>query len=180
MNHKLVLCACGCGELIEGINKHRPNQIKKFKNHHFRKNPDNIKLGNGRLTSNGYIQTRVNNHPHSYGHGYVLEHRLVIEKDLGRYLNADEHIHHINGDRQDNRIENLQLVTLAEHRKIHNTIINGNIQNRICIKCKSNKTTIRSSGKKKGVPIWYRSVLGNKLNGWLCNICYCRKYKMIT
>lgn len=48
----------------------------------------------------------------------VREHRYVMEKHLGRKLNEDEHIHHINGIRNDNRLKNLQIVSNQEHALI--------------------------------------------------------------
>ncbi len=70
-------------------------------------------------TKNGvYNKVYVPNHP-SNRQGYVLEHRLVMEHNIKRFLSPKELIHHINENGLDNRIENLKIVTINEHQKIH-------------------------------------------------------------
>lgn len=59
----------------------------------------------------GYVRRRVENHPFSDKRGYVSEHRLVMEAHIKRFLKPDEVVHHINGIRDDNRIENLEIYT---------------------------------------------------------------------
>ena len=74
----------------------------------------------GWYKENGYIMRKVNNHPKQNKRGYVAEHRLIYERHLGRFLDTKEVIHHINGNREDNRIENLQIaVENSEHIKEH-------------------------------------------------------------
>lgn len=66
----------------------------------------------------GYVFIHSPKHPNCDVRGYVQEHRLVMEQHLGRYLNRNEVIHHINKIKHDNRIENLMLFqSNAEHLK---------------------------------------------------------------
>lgn len=78
----------------------------------------------------------------------IEEHRLITERHVGRKLQHNEQVHHINGNKLDNRIENLLLLTNSEHQKLH-----GEMKKKIrpCVKC----------GKTK------------RLHGrGLCNTCY--------
>ena len=74
----------------------------------------------GGKTTDGYFMVLSRNHPNADKQGYVLEHRLVMESHIGRTLLKTEVVHHINGDKKDNRIENLMLFNNhSEHAKHH-------------------------------------------------------------
>jgi uncharacterized protein (DUF1330 family) len=103
----------------------------------------------GGYVSDGYRRIYVPSHPAANKRGYVKEHRWLMEQHLGRYLTKDEHVHHINGDRTDNRIENLQLISSSKHTSFHNKGNNyakANIidmSNRKCCYCEGTETYTR-------------------------------------
>lgn len=75
--------------------------------------------GHKKKRSDGYIYIYTPDHPYSSKDGYVMEHILVMENHIGRYITKDEVVHHKNKIRNDNRIENLQLMTFKEHSGLH-------------------------------------------------------------
>jgi hypothetical protein len=70
------------------------------------------------IDDKGYVRVLSPEHPYQ-NHGYVYEHRLVIEKMLKRFVEPWETINHINEIKVDNRWENLFLCTPPEHSLIH-------------------------------------------------------------
>ena len=82
-----------------------------------------------RFTAHGYAAVRVQpNHPHAWGplrlkrFKYAYEHVVAMMSHLGRPLCTGEVIHHKNGDKTDNRIENLELTSPSEHQHYHTTM----------------------------------------------------------
>src|SRR5512146_2856715 len=67
----------------------------------------------------GYVMELCPAHPQANIWGFVQQHRLVVERHLGRFLDRKEQVHHANGDKHDNRLENLQVLTRSQHMTIH-------------------------------------------------------------
>lgn len=80
----------GCLPKIKAGNKHHLWRGGRFKGH------------------DGYVFVYQPGHP-AVTRNYIKEHRYIMEQYLGRYLNENENVHHKNGIRDDNRLENLEL-----------------------------------------------------------------------
>jgi len=160
-NNNLKLCECGCGK--EVVNRFVFNYHRKVKD--VLKGNKHPNWKGGRYIDKGYILIWKPDHPTSNKHGYVYEHRLVMEQYNSRFLTKDEHIHHIDGNTQNNKIENLLIVSKSEHMILHNTI---DMSTRICLLCGSDITWIKKTNKR---PFWRRYE-----QGYICNKCYNKKY----
>ena len=103
------------------------NGIKKSREAFFQFRSENRKgaktpnyKGYRRKAAKGYYTRYVPEHPNATKDGLVMEHRLVMEEHLGFVIPKEFVVHHINGDKADNRIDNLCLMTNAAHTILHN------------------------------------------------------------
>lgn len=74
--------------------------------------------GGRRVTNQGYVKVYAPDHPGAHA-GVVFEHRLVMEKKLGRLLEEGEIVHHIDGDKSNNHPDNLELTRMGAHTSEH-------------------------------------------------------------
>lgn len=129
--------------------------------------PTNLTLygrGTGRsLDSDGYITIWNPDHPRAQSNGRVYEHILVLEEKLGRPITRDEECDHINQVRDDNRPENLRVMTKADHRTRHHK---KDMTARFCNICKHLDTKVTTI-KGRQYRCWHRDV-----EGFLCHSCY--------
>lgn len=113
--------------------QHKDN-IKK--GHHDVSGDKNPNWNGGKKISSGYVLIWKPKHKYSTKLGYVSEHRLVIEKKLNRYLEPGEVVHHINGIKDDNRIDNLKLFERnGDHIKLHSKSRNNPYLEVVCENC---------------------------------------------
>lgn len=109
--NKPILCRSVCASCYRKIhyrehekNRRYPNGISKERK---------VPIGTIKPDFCGYLRIKVETGKGNGNRDWVKHHRYVMEQHLGRSLESFENVHHINGNKQDNRIENLELwVTL--------------------------------------------------------------------
>ena len=121
-----------------------------------------IRQATGRARRSRYITTKVN------GRSKLL-HRHIMEQHIGRPLDRDEHVHHVNGDRHDNRIENLEVVSAAHHLQEHAENKRRHPNDKTCDVCGVTFTPHRTKRKRARVCSWAcRSVLLSRIQSARC------------
>lgn len=119
------------------------------------------------VAADGYVKIRQPDCPFSDASGWINEHRYVTWS-AGLLLDPSHHVHHINGIRDDNRLENLQVMTPADHYALHNdqnrkahcvhghaltpenTFVRRNGKHRECRTCMREQGRRRRAGRSAG------------------------------
>ena len=122
------LCGCNKKTIWDWLKKHG---IKTHLNSgewngmYAKSGPANPSWKGGVSMRRGYRWIKKpSGYPNTAANGYIAEHRMVMEEHLGRPLRKDETVHHLNGIKTDNRIENLHLIENRSHLLLHSETMN--------------------------------------------------------
>lgn len=111
---KYLLCSRKClSEIWKGVN--HSGFFKKGN-----KKEKCINFKDGTQEANGYIMDLSPDHPFANKRGYVYQHRIIMEKKIGRFLSPEEVVHHIDKNKKNNEPENLYLFeNIGAHTTFH-------------------------------------------------------------
>jgi len=122
INKRLTICSVSeCDTRVADTEsglcgKHRYRQRR-----HGSTSDDAVRQRSGRrIGDNGYVYLFQPDHPLAMAHGYVAEHRAVAFA-AGLLDEPAMHVHHVNGDKTDNRLENLDVLSPSEHAALHHS-----------------------------------------------------------
>lgn len=87
--------------------------LARYRKH---RDPNMVLKARGEWSDHKGYKTRTENKK------YISQHRKVVEAHIGRKLESVEIVHHINGDKSDNSIDNLAIMSRSEHMKIHRNV----------------------------------------------------------
>ena len=173
-------CQCGCGQRtrVAPYSDRNRGWVKgqpiRFCHGHNSKGSSHPQWKGGKTNCVGYIGTLSRNHPRSYPNGYVLEHILIAERILGKPLPRGAQLHHINGDRSDNRPENLVICQdYAYHSLLHQREralkACGHANWRKCQICKTYDDSKNLTNGKSRIGINYHRKCGTRRKEVSCN-----------
>jgi hypothetical protein len=127
-------------------------------------------------TDRGYVFVLCPDHPKAHD-GYIKRSRFLIEQQIGRHLLTSEHVHHINGNKSDDRLENLQVMSKSDHMRHHADKGGGGkgkTQTACCPICGANFKacpTDLKRGKGKYCSLNCRSIARRKRSVLVCLQC---------
>ena len=115
--YKLERHLCrGCNNAEQGVKK------RGRVSHNKGKKKSNPKIGSTLIDASGYVNVYMGSLSTRAGK-YMLQHRMVVEADLGRKLDSKEVVHHVDGDKTHNNLANLFVCTsMSHHRLVHKTL----------------------------------------------------------
>ena len=123
--------------------------------------PQHYRWKGGKTIQGGYAVTKIHGHKRANRHGYVKDHILLAESVYGGPLPVGASVHHVNGDKLDNRKENIVICQSESyhqilHRRERSLRACGDANYRICKYCKKYDDVANMSVASDGLQIYHK------------------------